>query len=71
MAVNNWLERFEVGGITGLQTRAGRERPPILSQQNPAHLQKVQAEIKEHPNSVKTVVAKLEADLNLQTHRKH
>jgi len=51
-----------------LATRAGRGRPPILSQQNAAHLQKVEAEIKKHPNSVKTVVAKLSEDLNLAMH---
>ena len=68
VVINNWLKRYQAEGITGLQTRAGRGRPPILSQQNPEHLQKVQAEIKEHPNSVKTVVARLEEDLNLTIH---
>ena len=68
MVVNNWLARYEKEGLSGLATRAGRGRPPILSQQNPLHLQKVAAEIKKHPNSVKTVVAALEEDLNLMMH---
>ena len=68
MVVNNWLVRYEKEGFEGLATRAGRGRPPILSQQNPSHLQKVEAEIKKHPNSVKTVVAVLEADLDLLMH---
>jgi transposase len=68
MVVNNWLARYRTEGIEGLQTRAGRGRPPILSQQNPVHLQKVEAEIKKHPNSVKTVIALLEADLDLAMH---
>ena len=68
MVVNNWLARYQQEGVTGLATRAGRGRPPILSQQNAAHLQKVEAEIKKHPNSVKTVVAKLSEDLNLAMH---
>lgn len=68
MVVNNWLTRYEKEGINGLATRAGRGRPPILSQQNRSHLQKVEAEIKKHPNSVKTVVAALEADLDLAMH---
>ena len=68
MVVNNWLARYEKEGINGLATRAGRGRRAILSQQNPAHLQKVEAEIKKHPNSVKTVVAALEADLDLAMH---
>ena len=68
MVVNNWLARYEKEGLSGLATRAGRGRPPILSQQNPLHLQKVAAEIKKHPNSVKTVVALLEEDLDLLMH---
>ena len=58
MVVNNWLARYEKEGFKGLATRAGRGRPPILSRQNPEHLKKVKAEIKKHPNSVKTVVAR-------------
>lgn len=68
MVVNNWLARYEKEGIEGLATRAGRGRPPILSQQNPEHLKKVSTEIKKHPNPVKTVVAILEEDLDLQMH---
>ncbi len=68
MVVNNWLTRYQTEGIKGLTTRAGRGRPPILSQQNPQHLQKVEDEIKKHPNSVKAVVAALEEDLDLMMH---
>ena len=68
MVVNNRLVRYQAAGMAGLATRAGRGRPPILSQQNPDHLEKVAAEIKKHPNSVKTVVAALEEDLNLTMH---
>jgi transposase len=68
MVVNNWLARYEKEGIKGLATRAGRGRPPILSQQNPEHVQKVAEEIKKHPNSVKTVVAQLEEDFGLLMH---
>lgn len=68
MVVNTWQQRFEKEGIEGLKTRPGRGRPPILSQQNPEHLRKVREEIKQHPNSVKTVVARLEEDLELVMH---
>lgn len=68
VAVNNWLKRYSEEGIEGLKTRAGRGRPPILSQQNAEHLKKVKAEIRKHPNSVKTVVARLEEDLDLTMH---
>lgn len=68
VVINNWLTRFEQEGIQGLQTRAGRGRKPKLSTQNPVHLQKVKAEIANHPQSVKTVIAKLEEELDLQMH---
>ena len=66
MSVNNWQKRYEMEGIKGLETRPGRGRPPILSQQNPEHLRKVRAKIERHPNSVKTVVARLEEHLSLE-----
>jgi transposase len=68
MVVNGWLNRYEEEGIPGLKTRAGRGRKPKLSTQNPVHLQTVKAEIAKHPQSVKTVVAKLEEDLDVQMH---
>lgn len=64
VVVNNWLARFQAEGIEGLKTRLGRGRPPILSSQNPRHLERVKAEIKKHPNSVKTVLANLVEDLD-------
>ncbi len=66
VVVNNWLKRYVAEGLNGLETRAGRGRPPILSQPNPAHLKKVEAGIKEHPNSVKTVIAGLEKEFGLE-----
>src|SRR5437868_4169674 len=59
IVVNNWLRRYEKEGLDGLQTRKGRGRKPKLSTQNPVHLQTVKAEIARHPQSVKTVVAKV------------
>lgn len=68
ISVNNWIERFEAEGVKGLETRRGRGRKPKLSMQNPAHVQKVQREIAKNPQSVKTVVARLSEDLDLQMH---
>jgi transposase len=68
IVVNNWLHRYEEEGIEGLQTRPGRGRKPILSTQNPRHLQTVKAEIAKHPQSVKTVIAKLDEELDLTMH---
>lgn len=68
IVINRWLSRYKAEGITGLETRAGRGRKPKLSTQNPLHLQRVKAEIAKHPQSVKTVIAKLEEDLNVALH---
>lgn len=68
IVVNNWLRRYEAEGIEGLKTRPGRGRKPKLSTQNPLHLQTVKAEIAKHPQSVKTVVAKLGEELDLAMH---
>jgi transposase len=68
IVVNNWLSRYEEEGIEGLKTRAGRGRKPKLSTQNPLHLQTVKAEIAKHPQSVKTVVARLDEELDLAMH---
>ncbi|MDQ3754649.1 MAG: helix-turn-helix domain-containing protein [Acidobacteriota bacterium] len=68
MVVNGWLSRYEEEGIKGLETRTGRGRKPQLSTQNPLHLQTVKAEIAKHPQSVKTVVAKLTEALDVEMH---
>lgn len=51
-----------------MRTKPGRGRPPILSQQNLAHLNKVKDEIAKYPNSVKTVIAALDEELDLMMH---
>src|ERR1700753_1820677 len=68
IVVNNWLRRFEEEGIEGLKTRPGRGRKPKLSTQNSLHLQTVKAEIAKHPQSVKTVIARLDEELDLAMH---
>lgn len=68
IVVNNWLRRYEQEGIEGLKTREGRGRKPKLSTQNPVHLKTVKAEIAKHPQSVKTVIAKLDEELDLAMH---
>jgi transposase len=68
MVVNSWLNRYEEEGIKGLETGPGRGRKPKLSIQKPLQLQTVKVEIANHPQSVKTVVAKLEEELDLAMH---
>jgi transposase len=68
IVVNNWLRRYQAAGVEGLKTRPGRGRKPKLSTQNPLHLETVKAEIAKHPQSVKTVIAKLDQELDLAMH---
>ena len=68
IVVNNWLRRYEEEGIEGLKTRPGRGRKPKLSTQNPLHLQTGKAELAKHPQSVKTVIARLDEELDLAMH---
>lgn len=68
IVVNNWLRRYKAEGIEGLKTRPGRGRKPKLSTQNPLHVQTVKAEIAKHPQSVKTVIARLDEELDLVMH---
>ena len=68
IVVNNWLRRYEEEGIEGLKTRPGRGRKPKLSTQNPKHLRTVKTEIARHPQSVKTVLAKLDEKLDVRMH---
>src|ERR1700748_3580999 len=68
IVINRWLSRYEGEGIEGLKTRKGRGRKPKLSTQNPKHLQTVKAEIAKHPQSVKTVLAKLDENLDVRMH---
>jgi len=68
IVINRWLKRWKAEGLKGLETRAGRGRKPKLSTQNPLHLKAVKAEIAQHPQSVKTVIAKLEEELDVAMH---
>jgi transposase len=68
VVVNRWIDRFEAEDVKGLETRLGRGRKPKLSMQNPQHVRKVEREIARNPQSLKTVVARLAEELDLQMH---
>lgn len=68
IVINNWLRRHKAEGIKGLETRPGRGGEPKLSTRNPLHLQTVKVEIAKHPQSVRTVVARLEEESDLAMH---
>jgi len=68
VTVYSWFDAWERRGITGLTNQKGQGRKPILSLQNPEQVQKVKAAIAKNPQSVKSAVAELEPQLQVQIH---
>lgn len=60
VSVNDWLRRYQAGGIEGLKTRSGRGRKPIL---NEADLVKVKEVVAEHRQKLSVARAELEQAL--------
>lgn len=58
VSVNSWVKRFNVGGISGLQTRAGQGRKPLLDLQDKEGLQTA---IKSYRQRLQTAKAEWEA----------
>lgn len=60
MTVNNWLKRYEQGGIEGLLTRPGRGRKSILKSED---LELVKAQVKASRQKISVARAELETSL--------
>ena len=60
-AVNLWLNRYKLEGITGLVVRAGRGRPSILSAE--ADSEAVKEAVKRHRQRISIARAELEESL--------
>lgn len=60
MVVNNWIKRYESEGISGLQTRPGRGRKPILQV---VDLEQVKEAVKESRQRISVARAELEKSL--------
>lgn len=58
VSVNNWVKRFESEGITGLETRPGRGRKPIIGTQDEEIIRQA---IEKDRSSVVTAKAQWEA----------
>jgi transposase len=63
-----WFDAWETGGITALINQKGQGRKPILSLQNKEQVAKVKAAVAKNPQSVKSVVAELEPQLQVKMH---
>ena len=57
VSVNDWLRRYQAGGVAGLKTRSGRGRKPIL---NEADLDTVKAVVAEHRQKLSVAREELE-----------
>ncbi len=68
ITVYAWLDAWQTSGIGGLMNQKGQGRKPILSLQNPEHIKTVKNAIAKNPQSVKSVVAELEPQLNVKMH---
>lgn len=66
ITVYSWFDRWETAGLIGLMDRPGRGRKPILSLQNPAHVESVKTVVKKNAQSIKAMVAELETTLATQ-----
>lgn len=62
----SWFERWETGGICGLMDKSGRGRKPILSLQNPTHVESVKTAVKKNAQSIKAMIAELETTLETE-----
>jgi transposase len=60
MTVNNWLKRYEQGGIEGLRTRVGRGRKSILRVED---LAQVKIQVKASRQKISMAQAELETSL--------
>ncbi|MGI8638896.1 MAG: helix-turn-helix domain-containing protein [Pyrinomonadaceae bacterium] len=68
ITVYAWFDAWDKSGITGLMNRPGQGRKPILSVQNPEHIKQVKNAVAKNPQSVKSVVAELEPQLQVKMH---
>jgi len=60
--VNKWVKQYEADGISGLQTKPGQGRKPILNKE--VDEAKVRAAIQKERQRLKFVKAELEEELN-------
>lgn len=66
ITIYGWFDRWESQGLVGLMNKPGRGRKPILSLQNPKHVESVKSAVKNNAQSVKAMVAELETALETE-----
>lgn len=68
ITIYSCFDAWEKNGIVGLMNKPGQGRKAVLSLQNPDHVKRVKAAIKNNPQSVKCVVAELESKIGSPMH---
>ena len=63
-----WFDLWESGGIEALYKKPGQGRRPKLSPANPNHVERVRALVENDRQNLKSVVAKLSAELEIHMH---
>ena len=66
ITIYSWFDRWQQSGIVGLMNKPGRGRKPILSLQNPTHIESVKTAVKKNAQSIKAMVAELETTLETE-----
>ena len=66
ITIYGWFDRWENNGIAGLMNQPGRGRKPILSLQNPTHIESVKTAVRKNAQSIKAMVAELESTLETE-----
>lgn len=66
ITIYGWFDRWQKSGIVGLMNRPGRGRKPILSLQNPTHIESVKTAVRKNAQSIKAMVAELESTLDTE-----
>jgi transposase len=68
VTIYEWFNLWESGGIEALHKKPGQGRRPKLSPANPKHVERARALVEDDRQNLKTVVAKLSAELDIEMH---
>lgn len=68
VTIYEWFKLWESGGIDALHKKPGQGRRPKLSPANPKHVERAKALVEENRQNLKSVVAKLSTELDIQMH---
>lgn len=63
--VISWFNRWEEGGVKGLETKPGQGRKPKIKIENMELVEQVKSKVKASPKQLDKVLAELQSDSNL------